>query len=189
MLRGMNESLFRLLNERLEKRAVEGSREATFEIVCECAREECTRPDPDPDRRVRGSSIGADEVRRRRRALGRFDRAGRGFRRRLRDRRKAGRGCHRRGGRESSRRLRPGRCAGRRASPSRAGSSRSAQSRASSASRRARSARGSAGTASSFPSGGGGGSASTTRSRWRRCGACSPRCAAGRVRAPLTTWR
>lgn len=42
MRRGMNESLFRLLNERLEKRAVEGSREATFEIVCECAREECT---------------------------------------------------------------------------------------------------------------------------------------------------
>lgn len=42
MRRGMNESLFRLLNERLEKRAVERSPEATLEIVCECAREECT---------------------------------------------------------------------------------------------------------------------------------------------------
>jgi hypothetical protein len=41
MRRGMNESLFRLVNERLEKRAV-GDREATFEIVCECAQEECT---------------------------------------------------------------------------------------------------------------------------------------------------
>jgi hypothetical protein len=40
--RGMNESLFRLLNERLEKRAVERGPEATFEIVCECAREDCT---------------------------------------------------------------------------------------------------------------------------------------------------
>ena len=40
--RGMNESLFRLLNERLEQRAVERGPEATFEIVCECAREECT---------------------------------------------------------------------------------------------------------------------------------------------------
>jgi hypothetical protein len=37
----MNESLFRLLNERLEKRAI-GERETTFEIVCECAQEECT---------------------------------------------------------------------------------------------------------------------------------------------------
>jgi hypothetical protein len=40
--RGMNESLFRLLNERLEKRAVERGPDATFEIVCECAREDCT---------------------------------------------------------------------------------------------------------------------------------------------------
>jgi hypothetical protein len=39
--KGMNESLFRLLNERLEQRAV-GSRESAFEIVCECAKEECT---------------------------------------------------------------------------------------------------------------------------------------------------
>jgi hypothetical protein len=40
--RGMNESLFRLLNERLEKQAVERGPQATFEIVCECAREDCT---------------------------------------------------------------------------------------------------------------------------------------------------
>jgi hypothetical protein len=39
--RGMNESLFRGLNERLEDRAV-GSGERTFEIVCECALEEST---------------------------------------------------------------------------------------------------------------------------------------------------
>jgi hypothetical protein len=38
----MNESLFRLLNERLEKRVVDRGPEAAFEIVCECAREECT---------------------------------------------------------------------------------------------------------------------------------------------------
>jgi hypothetical protein len=38
----MNESLFRLLNERLEERAVDSGREASFEIVCECAREDCT---------------------------------------------------------------------------------------------------------------------------------------------------
>jgi hypothetical protein len=40
--RGMNESLFRLLNERLEKRAADTEPESTFEIVCECAREDCT---------------------------------------------------------------------------------------------------------------------------------------------------
>ena len=40
--RGMNESMFRLLNERLEKRALDRGPEATFEIVCECAREDCT---------------------------------------------------------------------------------------------------------------------------------------------------
>ena len=40
--RGMNESLFRLLNERLEQRAVDRGPESTFEIVCECAREDCT---------------------------------------------------------------------------------------------------------------------------------------------------
>jgi hypothetical protein len=40
--RGMNESLFRLLNERLEKRALDRGPDATFEIVCECAREDCT---------------------------------------------------------------------------------------------------------------------------------------------------
>jgi hypothetical protein len=40
----MNESLFRSLNERLEERAVDRDRgpEETFELVCECAREECT---------------------------------------------------------------------------------------------------------------------------------------------------
>jgi hypothetical protein len=40
--RGMNESLFRLLNERLEKQALDRGLEATFEIVCECAHEDCT---------------------------------------------------------------------------------------------------------------------------------------------------
>ena len=40
--RGMNESLFRLLNERLEERAADRGPESTFEIVCECAREDCT---------------------------------------------------------------------------------------------------------------------------------------------------
>jgi hypothetical protein len=40
--RGMNESLFRLVNERLEERAVDRRPENTFEIVCECAREDCT---------------------------------------------------------------------------------------------------------------------------------------------------
>jgi hypothetical protein len=40
--RGMNESLFRLLNERLEQRALDGGPDATFEIVCECASEDCT---------------------------------------------------------------------------------------------------------------------------------------------------
>jgi hypothetical protein len=38
----MNESLFRGLNERLEERAVERGARSTFDIVCECAREECT---------------------------------------------------------------------------------------------------------------------------------------------------
>jgi len=38
----MNESLFRELNERLEQRAVDRGPGATFEMVCECAREECT---------------------------------------------------------------------------------------------------------------------------------------------------
>jgi hypothetical protein len=40
--KGMNESLFRLLNERLEKRAADTGAESTFEIVCECAHEDCT---------------------------------------------------------------------------------------------------------------------------------------------------
>lgn len=40
--RGMNESLFRSLNERLEARAMDRGPEETFEMVCECAREECT---------------------------------------------------------------------------------------------------------------------------------------------------
>jgi hypothetical protein len=38
----MNESLFRLLNERLERRVADSEPESTFEIVCECAREDCT---------------------------------------------------------------------------------------------------------------------------------------------------
>ncbi len=40
--KGTNESWFRDLNERLELRAAEASREQRFEVVCECAREECT---------------------------------------------------------------------------------------------------------------------------------------------------
>jgi hypothetical protein len=41
--KGANEGWFREVNERLEQRAAgKASREASFEIVCECAREECT---------------------------------------------------------------------------------------------------------------------------------------------------
>ena len=41
--RSQNEVWFRALNERLEARALDrGSAGATFEIVCECALEECT---------------------------------------------------------------------------------------------------------------------------------------------------
>jgi hypothetical protein len=40
--KGMNESLFRVINERLEQKALDREPEATFEIVCECAREDCT---------------------------------------------------------------------------------------------------------------------------------------------------
>lgn len=40
--RAMNESWFRVLNERLESRAAERGDDETFEIVCECAREDCT---------------------------------------------------------------------------------------------------------------------------------------------------
>jgi hypothetical protein len=38
----MNESWFRSLNERLEERAVDDGPARRFDIVCECAREECT---------------------------------------------------------------------------------------------------------------------------------------------------
>jgi hypothetical protein len=38
----MNESLFRGVNERLEERAADQGERTTFEMVCECAREECT---------------------------------------------------------------------------------------------------------------------------------------------------
>jgi hypothetical protein len=40
--KGMNESLFRQLNDRLEQRALDRGPEEALEIVCECAREECT---------------------------------------------------------------------------------------------------------------------------------------------------
>jgi len=41
--KGQNESWFREINERLENKALERWRTSrTFEIVCECAREECT---------------------------------------------------------------------------------------------------------------------------------------------------
>ena len=40
--RGMNESWFRGVNERLEERVVEGGSTRTIVIVCECAQEECT---------------------------------------------------------------------------------------------------------------------------------------------------
>jgi len=41
--KGANEAWFRELNERLEDRAVGKQRQSeAFEIVCECAREECT---------------------------------------------------------------------------------------------------------------------------------------------------
>jgi hypothetical protein len=41
--KGENEAWFREVNERLEERAEKLSRTAeTFEVVCECAREECT---------------------------------------------------------------------------------------------------------------------------------------------------
>jgi hypothetical protein len=38
----MNESLFRVVNERLEQRAVDRGKRSGFEIVCECAQEDCT---------------------------------------------------------------------------------------------------------------------------------------------------
>jgi hypothetical protein len=38
----MNESLFRVLNERLEERVADRGPGEVFEIVCECASEECT---------------------------------------------------------------------------------------------------------------------------------------------------
>jgi hypothetical protein len=44
----MNESLFRLLNERLEQRALDRGPEATFEIVCECGNEDCALRIPIP---------------------------------------------------------------------------------------------------------------------------------------------
>jgi hypothetical protein len=41
--KGANEAWFREVNERLEDRAADRVRQSdTFEIVCECAREECT---------------------------------------------------------------------------------------------------------------------------------------------------
>ena len=41
--KGANEAWFREVNERLEERAAgQASADDTFEIVCECAREECT---------------------------------------------------------------------------------------------------------------------------------------------------
>jgi hypothetical protein len=41
--KGANEGWFREVNERLEQRAAgKGIRDESFEIVCECAREECT---------------------------------------------------------------------------------------------------------------------------------------------------
>jgi hypothetical protein len=41
--KGMNEAWFRDLNERLERRAAHPARhESSFEMVCECASEECT---------------------------------------------------------------------------------------------------------------------------------------------------
>jgi hypothetical protein len=41
--KAQNEVWFREVNERLEARAIErGADEASFEIVCECSREECT---------------------------------------------------------------------------------------------------------------------------------------------------
>jgi hypothetical protein len=44
----MNESLFREVNERLEERAVDRGNRSGFEIVCECAREDCTARIPVP---------------------------------------------------------------------------------------------------------------------------------------------
>ena len=42
--KGANEAWFREVNERLEDRAVDkGPASDSFEIVCECAREECTQ--------------------------------------------------------------------------------------------------------------------------------------------------
>jgi hypothetical protein len=41
--KGANEALFREVNERLEDRAANGAGQAeAFEIICECAHEECT---------------------------------------------------------------------------------------------------------------------------------------------------
>ncbi len=45
--KGANESWFREVNELLERRVADKTRsEAPFEIVCECAREECTERIP-----------------------------------------------------------------------------------------------------------------------------------------------
>jgi hypothetical protein len=45
--KGENEAWFRELNELLEERAARTNRaDETFEIVCECAREECTQRIP-----------------------------------------------------------------------------------------------------------------------------------------------
>ena len=45
--KGANEDWFREVNERLERRAADkASSEGPFEIICECAREECTERIP-----------------------------------------------------------------------------------------------------------------------------------------------
>jgi hypothetical protein len=48
MRRAMNESLFRVINERLEERALDRGIRSGFEIVCECAQEDCTARIPVP---------------------------------------------------------------------------------------------------------------------------------------------
>lgn len=61
--KGSNEAWFRDVNERLEQRAARGpQRNQTFEIVCECASEQCTE-------RIAVSLIGYEEVRRNARAF------------------------------------------------------------------------------------------------------------------------
>jgi hypothetical protein len=56
--KGANEAWFREVNERLEGRAAgKPSADGTFEIVCECAREECTE-------RIEISFADYEEVRR-----------------------------------------------------------------------------------------------------------------------------